>query len=92
MQEQLRSMAGVMHDPERRKRLLRGEGLDEEIRSSMAPRRERMRTILSPQQFEKYLAYEKTLVDQAKMGLKMFGLGAKTKPAPQAPKEQPAGR
>lgn len=83
MREDMGRFATVMRDRERMERLLEGEGLAEEMEASMAPRRERMRHILTPQQFERYLDYEKRLVEQARMGIRMWGsmLGRKAEPS-----------
>jgi len=84
MKEQFKQFADVTRDREKFARILSGEGLAEEIEKSMAPRRERMRQILTPQQFEQYRSYEKTMITQAEMGMKMLQAMGKQKPAPPA--------
>ena len=85
MREQFRQFAEVTRDKQKFARLMAGEGLAEEMEKQMAPRRERMRQILTPQQFEQYRTYEQTLVKQAEMGMKMFQAMAKQTPKPEAP-------
>jgi hypothetical protein len=54
------------------RRLLRGEGLEEEMERQFAGTRRRVRDILTPEQYRKYEIYEQGLVKQAQMGLKMM--------------------
>ncbi|MHC4452767.1 MAG: hypothetical protein ACYS0E_21945 [Planctomycetota bacterium] len=42
------------------------------IEKNMEPQRRQVRDILNDEQFKKYQAYEKTVVQQAKMGMKMM--------------------
>lgn len=68
-------------------RLMSGEGLAEEIEKSSAPRRDRMRQILNEAQLERYVAWEKQMVQQAEMGIKMMsGLMSKGNQGGQKPK------
>jgi hypothetical protein len=70
--DQFTRFAEVTRDRERFRRLLRGEGLKEEMQKGFAGTRQRVRDILTPEQFAKYELYEQGLVRQAEMGLKMM--------------------
>lgn len=83
MQDQMAQMSTVLSDRAKLERLLKGEGLRDEMEKSFAPRREKMSAILDDRQYERYLAFEKQAIAQAEMGLKMLSgmMGAK----PEAP-------
>lgn len=72
MTERFTQSAAVTRDRERMKRVLKGEGIKEEMEKQFAPMRQRVRDILTPDQFTKYQAYEKQIALQAEMGLKMM--------------------
>jgi len=72
MTEQFTRFAEVTRDRAKFQRLLKGEGLKEEMEKGFAPTRQRMRDILTPDQFVRYQAYEQQMVRQAEMGLKMM--------------------
>jgi len=72
MTERFARFAAVTRDQERFRRLLKGDGLKEEMEKQFAPMRQRVRDILSPDQYGKYEAYEKQMVQQAEMGLRMM--------------------
>jgi len=82
MQEQMRQFAEVTRDRTKLARLLKGEGLNEAMEENFAPMRKKMRTILSPQQFESYLAYEKRTVKMVEGQMKMLAGMFKKEPAP----------
>jgi hypothetical protein len=65
--DQAKVFAETMRAPEK----LEGDGLEETMERSFAPRREKMRRLLDARQFEKYLEFEKRAVEQARMGLEM---------------------
>lgn len=72
MTQQFTRFGEIVRDRDRMKRLLRGEGLEQEMERQFEGTRGRMRDILNPDQYRKYEAYEKGLVRQAQMGLKMM--------------------
>jgi Spy/CpxP family protein refolding chaperone len=81
MKDQFQQFTELTQDRAKLNKLIEtGEGLAEHMEKSMAPRRERMRQILTPEQFEQYGRYEKTMVQQAEMGIKMLQAMSK-KPA-----------
>lgn len=72
MTEQFTRFAEVTRDKAKFRRLLQGEGLKEEMEKGFAPTRQRVRDILTPDQFTKYQAYEQQVVRMAQMNLKMM--------------------
>jgi hypothetical protein len=72
MTEQFTRFGEIVRDRDRFQRLMRGEGLKEEMEKSFAPTRQRVRDILDDEQYRKYEIYEQQLVAQAQMGLKMM--------------------
>jgi hypothetical protein len=87
MQEQMTQFAEVTRDRTKLQALMSGKvDLRAEMEKSLAPRRERVRRFLTPQQFERYQAYEETLITQAEMGVRMMGAMLA-----QSEKQAPAG-
>lgn len=72
MTERFTQMAEVMRDRDRMRRVMKGEGIKEEMEKQFAPTRQRVRDILTADQFAKYQLYEKQMAQQAEMGLKMM--------------------
>ncbi len=72
MTEQFTRFAEIVRDRDRMGRLLKGEGLREEMEKGFEGTRRRVRDILNNEQFAKYQAYEKQLAAQAEVGLKMM--------------------
>jgi len=72
MTERFTQFAEVARDRDRMKRLLKGEGVKEEMEKQFGATRHRVRDILNDEQFSKYQSYEKQLVQQAEMGFKMM--------------------
>jgi len=72
MTEQMTRFAEVTRDRDRFRRLLKGEGLQEEMERGFSATRRRVRDILNDDQYRKYEAYEKQMARQAEMGLKMM--------------------
>jgi hypothetical protein len=65
-----KTLMSVMQDEEK---------FEEAVSRSMEPQRRRVREILNDEQFKRYEAYEKTVVQQAKMGMKMMSAMIKPK-------------
>ena len=72
MTEQFTRVGEIMRDRERFRRLLKGEGIAEEMEKQFQGTRGRVRDILNAEQFAKYELYEKQLVRQAEMSLRMM--------------------
>ncbi len=72
MTEQFTRFGEIVRDRDRMSRLMRGEGLKEEMEKQFAGTRKRVRDILNDEQFAKYQLYEQQLTRQAEMGLKMM--------------------
>jgi len=72
MTEQFTRFGDIVRDRDRFRRLMQGEGLKEEMEKGFAPVRQRVRDILTPDQFSKYQAYEQQAIRQAQFGLKMM--------------------
>jgi len=80
MSEQISRFATVMRDREKLDRLVSGEGdLSELMKDNFADTRRRVRDILDDEQFQSYERYEKQMIQQAEMGLKMMGAMLKKK-------------
>lgn len=74
IQEQMTQFAQVTRDRTKLRDLMSGRiDLRAEMEKGFAPRRERVRQFLTPEQFERYKAYEETMFRQAEMGIKMMG-------------------
>ncbi len=73
MQKDTVRFAEMMREPGKMRELLTEEGIRAEMARQFAPRRERMRQILTPEQMERYGAYEERMAQQALMAIKMFG-------------------
>lgn len=72
MTEQFTRFGEIMRDRDRMKRLMKGEGIKEEMEKGFQATRHRVRDVLNDEQFAKYQLYEKQLTRQAEMGLKMM--------------------
>jgi hypothetical protein len=72
MTEQFTRFGEVVRDRERFQRLMRGEGIREEMEKGFQGTRQRVRGILNDEQYAKYELYEQQMVRQAEMGLKMM--------------------
>jgi hypothetical protein len=72
MTEQFARFGEIVRDRDRMRRLLKGEGLKEEMEKQFQGTRRRVRDILDDVQFAKYETYEQGLMRQAEMGLKMM--------------------
>jgi hypothetical protein len=70
--EQFARLGGIVRDRDRMRRLLRGEGLREEMEKGFEGTRRHVRDILNDEQYAKYEAYEQGLMRQAEFGLKMM--------------------
>jgi hypothetical protein len=90
MKEQMVMLAEVTRDRRLLTRLANDpKMLNKAMKENLAPTRDRVREILSDQQFEKYSNYEQSMIKQAEMGLKM--MGSLTQPPPKETPE-PGGR
>ncbi|MGQ0612609.1 MAG: hypothetical protein ACT4PV_02505 [Planctomycetaceae bacterium] len=65
--------AEMMRVPGKMRELFTEEGIRAEMERQFAPRRERMRQILTQEQMARYGAYEERMAQQALMAIKMFG-------------------
>jgi hypothetical protein len=72
MTEQFTRFGEIVRDRERFRRLVKGEGIKEEMEKGFAATRRRVRDILNDQQYAKYEAYEQQMVRQAEMGIRMM--------------------
>ncbi|MCK6458540.1 MAG: hypothetical protein L6Q95_01435 [Planctomycetes bacterium] len=72
MTEQFTRFGEIVRDRERFRRLMKGEGIKEEMQKGFQGTRQRVRDILNDDQFAKYELYEQQMVRQAEMGLKMM--------------------
>jgi hypothetical protein len=72
MTEQFTRFGEIVRDRDRMKRLMRGEGIKEEMEKGFVATRKRVRDILNNEQYAKYELYEQGMVRQAEMGLKMM--------------------
>ncbi len=72
MTERFAQFGNIVRDRDRMRRLLKGEGLKEEMDVQFAPMRRRARDILNDDQYSKYVVYEQQMIQQAEMGLKMM--------------------
>jgi hypothetical protein len=72
MTQQFTRFAELTRDRERFRRLLRGEGIQEQMEQNFATTRQRVRDILNDEQYRKYEAYEKTMIKQAEIGIRMM--------------------
>jgi len=82
MSQQMSQFADVTRNRKKFVELLQDEeALASIVQKNMEPQRRRVRDILDDEQFKKYEAYEKNVVQQARMGMKMMSAMMK-KPAP----------
>jgi hypothetical protein len=72
MTEQFTRFGEVVRDRDRFRRLMRGEGLKEEMEKGFQGTRQRVRAILNDEQYARYEVYEQQMVRQAEMGLKVM--------------------
>jgi len=89
MTEQMSRFAEITRDRDRLRRLLKGEGLQEEMERGFSATRRRVRDILNNEQYGKYEIYEKQMAKQAEMGLRMM---ASVLEKAHSGAETPAGR
>ena len=83
IQEDYKRFTEVMRDPKKMDAIMGGgDALEKEMEAGFVKMRGRMRTILSADQYKKYEAYEKNLVQQARFGLQMMAGMFKKPPAP----------
>ncbi|MHC4340295.1 MAG: hypothetical protein ACYSX0_08805 [Planctomycetota bacterium] len=73
MAEQLTQFAEFTSDRGKMRELIQGKALNEAMERQFAPTRDRVKEILTPQQMEGYRKYEQMLIQQAEVGIKMFG-------------------
>jgi hypothetical protein len=89
MSQQFTRFAEITRDPKRFRRLLGGEGLEEEMEKSFGATRQRVRDILNDEQYRKYESYEKRMAKQAEMAMRMMSSFMETR---RAGGQTPAGR
>ncbi|MHC4931719.1 MAG: hypothetical protein ACYTGV_05965 [Planctomycetota bacterium] len=73
MAEQLTQFAEFTGDRGKMRDLIEGKTLKAAMERQFAPTRNRVKEILTPQQMEGYRKYEQMLIQQAEVGIKMFG-------------------
>jgi Spy/CpxP family protein refolding chaperone len=73
MAEQLTQFAEFTSDRGKMRDLIQGKTLNEAMERQFAPTRDLVKEILTPQQMEGYRKYEQMLIQQAEVGIKMFG-------------------
>lgn len=72
MTDQFTRFGEIVRDRDRMKRLMKGEGLKEEMEKGFAGTRQRVRDILNDEQYARYQLYEQGLMKQAEIGLRMM--------------------